>query len=211
MTVQEYFESSRWQRFAYVLARNPVILFCVAPLVLFLFLERWPRKGAKSHEVRSVHLTTLAILAMGFGMSMIFGFVNYLIVQLVVMAIAGGSGVWLFYLQHQFEDAYWTRSEDWDYELAALKGSAFFRLPRVLQWFSGNIGFHHIHHLSPRIPNYNLERCQNSDPLFSEVQTMTLWSSFKSLQLRLWDEASQKLVTFRQARMLRVPVRVQSR
>ncbi len=211
MTVQEYLESSRWKRFAYVLARSPVILFGVAPLVLFLFLERWPRKGAKPHEARSVHLTTLGIVAMVFGMSQIFGFVDYLLVQLLVLGIAGGTGIWLFYLQHQYEDAYWTHSDDWDYELAALKGSSFFRLPKVLQWFSGNIGFHHIHHLSPRIPNYNLERCHNSDPLFKEVKPMTLWSSMKSLRLRLWDEAAQKLVTFRQARRQRVPVRVPSR
>jgi omega-6 fatty acid desaturase (delta-12 desaturase) len=109
----------------------------------------------------------------------------------------------MFYVQHQFEDAYWERDEDWDFTAAALQGSSFYKLPKVLQWFSGNIGFHHIHHLSPRIPNYNLERCHKADPLFQEVKPITLVSSLKSLRLRLWDEKLGKLVSFRYLRKLR--------
>jgi omega-6 fatty acid desaturase (delta-12 desaturase) len=200
MTVQEYLEASRWKRSAYRLARNPIVLFAIAPLVLFLFLQRFPRSGAKPHERRSVWWMNLALLVMVTGMSLVFGILPYLVIQLTVLTVAGAVGVWLFYLQHQFEDAYWERGEDWDYATAALQGSSFFRLPRVLQWFSGNIGFHHIHHLSPRIPNYNLQRCHESDPMFQEVRPMTLLGSLRSLGLRLWDESSKKLVGFRHLR-----------
>jgi omega-6 fatty acid desaturase (delta-12 desaturase) len=111
--------------------------------------------------------------------------------------------VWLFYVQHQFEDAYWERGGNWDYAEAALVGSSYFKLPRILQWFTGNIGFHHIHHLSPRIPNYNLERCHRSDPMFSAVEPITLLGSLRTLKLRLWDEASRKLVGFRHLKLMR--------
>jgi omega-6 fatty acid desaturase (delta-12 desaturase) len=121
----------------------------------------------------------------------------------VILAIAGSAGFWLFYVQHQFEDVCWERGEDWDYTAAALSGSSFYRLPRILQWFSGNIGYHHVHHLSPRIANYNLEACHGSDPLFREVKPLTLMSSLKSSTLRLWDEPTRKLVGYRHLRELR--------
>ncbi|MBX3465199.1 MAG: fatty acid desaturase [Planctomycetes bacterium] len=203
MTVQEYLDASRWKRFSYRLARNPVVLFVAAPLVLFLVLQRLPRAGAKPHERLSVWWMNAALLALLAGMSWWFGFPSFLVLQLLVLMVAGAAGVWLFYLQHQFEDAYWERGEDWDYAAAALRGSSFFQLPRVLQWFSGNIGFHHVHHLSPRIPNYNLERCHNSDPMFHSVQPMTLFGSLRSLGLRLWDESSKKLIGWRQLRRVR--------
>jgi omega-6 fatty acid desaturase (delta-12 desaturase) len=112
------------------------------------------------------------------------------------VAAAGGGGIWLFYVQHQFEGVYWERSQEWDYCTAALKGSSFYKLPRILQWFSGNIGFHHIHHLSPRIPNYSLEKCHQAEPLFQTVKPVTLFSSLKSLTFRLWDERRRRLVGF---------------
>ena len=108
----------------------------------------------------------LAILGMAVGLSLIFGLKAYLLIQLIILMVAGGAGVWMFYVQHQFEGVYWERGEDWSFVAAALQGSSFYKLPRILQWFSGNIGFHHIHHLSPRIPNYNLEKCHQADPLF---------------------------------------------
>jgi omega-6 fatty acid desaturase (delta-12 desaturase) len=111
--------------------------------------------------------------------------------------------VWLFYVQHQFEDAYWERGEDWDYTAAALKGSSFYQLPKILQWFSANIGFHHVHHLSPRIPNYNLERCHRSNPLFTDVPSVKLLASLKLLTLRVWDESAQKLIGYRRLRGIR--------
>ena len=202
LTVQEYLESSRWKRFAYRLARNPVFLFLVAPLFLFVFMQRVPSSKASRRERHSVWWMNLAILGMVAGMSAIFGIVPYLLIQMTAVAVAGSAGVWLFYVQHQFEDAYWER-EDWDFTAAALKGSSFYELPKVLQWFSGNIGFHHIHHLSPRIPNYNLERCHRSDPMFRDVKPVKLFSSLKLITLRLWDEQRKKLIGFRRLAELR--------
>ncbi len=198
MTVQEYLDASRWKKFSYRLARNPVVLFVIAPVVLFLVLQRFPRAGAKPHERHCVWWMNGAIALMVVGMCMLYGVGTYLLIQAAVMMVAGASGVWLFYLQHQFEDAYWERTENWDYNDAAMRGSSFYKLPRVLQWFSGNIGFHHIHHLSPRIPNYNLEPCHHSDPMFQEVKPMTLFGSLRSMGLRLWDESSKKLIGWRQ-------------
>jgi omega-6 fatty acid desaturase (delta-12 desaturase) len=117
--------------------------------------------------------------------------------------VAATAGVWLFYVQHQFEGVYWERRDTWDYTAAALKGSSFYKLPAPLQWFSGNIGFHHIHHLSPRIPNYNLERCHRADPLFLSVRPITLFGSLKSATYRLWDEQRGRLVGYRRLRELR--------
>jgi omega-6 fatty acid desaturase (delta-12 desaturase) len=203
MTVQEYLEAGRWKRFAYRLSRNPVVLFAVAPLVVFLYVQRWPRKGAHRRERLSVWATNAALLVLAAGMCLWFGVVPYLVIQLIVLLVGGSAGVYLFYLQHQFEDVYWERGRDWDYVAAALQGSSFFKLPKVLQWFSGNIGFHHVHHLSTRIPNYNLQRCHESDPRLLAVRPMTLLGSLKTLGLRLWDESAKKLVTFRQMRRAR--------
>jgi omega-6 fatty acid desaturase (delta-12 desaturase) len=202
LTVQEYLEASRWKRFAYRLARNPVVLFLIAPLFLFVFMQRIPSSGAGRKERRSVWWMNLAILVMATGLSTLFGIGPYLLLQLTAMAVAGSAGVWLFYVQHQFEDAYWER-DDWDFTAAALQGSSFYRLPRILQWFSGNIGFHHIHHLSPRIPNYNLERCHRSDPMFRGVKPVTMFSSLRLMTLRLWDEHAKKLIGFRRLKELR--------
>jgi omega-6 fatty acid desaturase (delta-12 desaturase) len=203
MTVQEYLESSRWKRFAYRLARNPVVLFVVAPLFLFVVRQRFPSTKASPRERRSVMWMNLAILGMAAALSRVFGVVPYVIIQLTVVMVAAAAGVWLFYMQHQFEDAYWERREDWDYTAAALQGSSFYALPRLLQWLSGNIGFHHIHHLSSRIPNYNLERCHRSHPLFREVKAVRLFPSFGAIRFRLWDERRRKLVGFRQLEELR--------
>jgi len=203
LTVQEYLESSRWNRFAYRLARNPVILFVLAPLYMFLIKHRFAKAKANRRERHSVYWTNLAILGLAAGLSWIFGIQAYLVIQLTVMGVAGSAGVWLFYVQHQFEGAYWERSENWDYTTAALKGSSFYKLPKVLQWFSGNIGFHHIHHLSPKIPNYHLEKCHNAEPLFQTVKAITLFSSFKSLTFRLWDEQRRRLVGYGHLRMVR--------
>ncbi|HYG33821.1 MAG TPA: fatty acid desaturase [Clostridia bacterium] len=203
LTVQEYLEASRWKRFAYRLARNPVILFLIAPLFLFLIGQRFPAPKAGRRERLSVYGTNLAILLMGAGLSWVLGFKAYLILQVAVMAVAGSAGVWLFYVQHQFEGVYWERRENWDYTLAALQGSSFYKLPKILQWFSGNIGFHHIHHLSPRIPNYHLEQCHKAEPLFQSVKPVTLLSSLKSFTFRLWDEQGQRLVGYKVLRSRR--------
>jgi omega-6 fatty acid desaturase (delta-12 desaturase) len=204
LTVQEYLESSRWKKFAYRLSRNPIILFVVAPLLLFLVLHRVPKRRAPLRERLSVYFTNLALLLIAGGLTWAFGFKAYLIIQLTILVVAGSTGVWLFYVQHQFEGVYWERSEDWDYAEAALKGSSFYKLPKVLQWFSGNIGFHHIHHLSPRIPNYHLEKCHDAEPLFQTVKPITLFASFKSFTFRLWDEQKRKLVGYGHLRTVRI-------
>ena len=203
LTVQEYLEASRWKKFAYRLARNPFILFVIAPLFLFLIRQRFPSAKASRRERHSVYAMNAAILAMAVGLSWFLGIKAYLIIQLIILMVAGGAGVWMFYVQHQFEDVYWERGEDWSYLAVALQGSSFYKLPRILQWFSGNIGFHHIHHLSPRIPNYHLEKCHRADPLFQQVKPITLFSSLKSATYRLWDEKNKKLVGYRHLRELR--------
>ena len=203
LTVQEYLAASRWKRFAYRLARNPAVLFVLAPLFLFLILQRIPSPKAPARERCSVYGTNLALGMVAAGLICLFGLKAWLIIQLTTVMTAGSAGVWLFYVQHQFEGVYWERGDEWDYTTAALRGSSFYKLPRVLQWFSGNIGFHHIHHLSPRIPNYHLEKCHQAEPLFQTVKPVTLFSSFKSFTFRLWDEQQRKLVSFRRLRTWR--------
>ena len=203
LTVQEYLESSRWKRFAYRLARNPFILFVLAPLFLFIIKHRFAYTKATWRERASVYWTNLAVLGMAAGLSLVFGWKAYLLLQLTVLAVAGSVGVWLFYVQHQFEGVYWERNTEWDYTAAALQGSSFYKLPWLLQWFSGNIGFHHIHHLSARIPNYHLEKCHKAEPLFHNVKAVTLLSSFKSFTFRLWDEQRRKLVGYSALRAVR--------
>jgi omega-6 fatty acid desaturase (delta-12 desaturase) len=203
LTVQEYLESSRWRRFAYRLARNPIILFVIAPLYLFLIQHRFAREGANRRERDSVFWTNLGIAGVAAGLSAIFGVEAYIAIQVTILTVAGTAGVWLFYVQHQFEGVYWERSGDWDYVRAALQGSSFYKLPKVLQWFSGNIGFHHIHHLSSRIPNYHLERCHKAEPLFQTVRPVTLVESLRSFTFRLWDEQRRRLVGYDHLRKIR--------
>ena len=211
MTVEEYLQSSRWKRFAYKLARNPFVLFGIAPVFLFMIHQRFYSAKANARERWSVIWMNIAVLGVAVALSLAFGahygwgrgIVAYLLIQLTITMTGGGVGIWMFYVQHQFEDVYWEREENWDFKAAALQGSSFYKLPRILQWFSGNIGFHHIHHLSSRIPNYNLERCHDADPMFRDVKPLTFFSSLKSLTYRLWDEQRGKLVGFRHARKLR--------
>ena len=207
LTVQEYLESSRWRRFAYRLARNPFILFVIAPFILFLGINRIPKPQAPLRERYSVYLTNLAVGLVAIGLIWVFGWKAWLFIQLTVLLVAGSAGVWLFYVQHQFEGVYWERNENWDYAAAALQGSSFYKLPRVLQWFSGNIGYHHIHHLSSRIPNYNLEKCHEAEPLFQAVKPVTLIGSLKSFSFRLWDEQRRRLIGYRQLRDIRRQMR----
>ena len=196
MTVKEYRASSRWRRLGYRVVRHPFVLLFVAPFYLFVVRERFSTKGASLRERRSVWWMNAAILAMVVALSLVFGVKNYLLIQLAVTMTGGATGVLMFYVQHQFEDTYWARREEWDFTAAALQGSSFYKLPAILQWFTGNIGFHHIHHLSSRIPNYNLQRCHESHSIFRGVKPITLRSSLKSLYFRLWDEENHQLVGF---------------
>jgi omega-6 fatty acid desaturase (delta-12 desaturase) len=152
-----------------------------------------------------VKWTNLGIFAMAAGLIWIFGFKAYVVLHLIVVMAAGSAGVWLFYVQHQFEGVYWERTDEWDYTAAALQGSSYYKLPKLFQWFSGNIGFHHIHHLSPRIPNYHLEKCHQAEPLFQKVKPVTLFASLRSFSFRLWDEQRRMLVGYRHLRTLRRP------
>lgn len=200
LTVEEYTNASRWKRFRYRVVRNPALMFLVGPLIQILVIERLPSDQGGARERHSVWWVNLSTLLMAIAGAAIFGVVNYLIIQLTIVLVAGAAGIWLFYVQHQFDGTYWARKADWDYERAAIEGSSYYKLPRVLQWFSGNIGFHHIHHFNPSIPNYNLERCHHSSPVFAEVPPLTLVSSLKSLSYRLWDEPGQRLISFYQLR-----------
>jgi omega-6 fatty acid desaturase (delta-12 desaturase) len=139
------------------------------------------------------------------GLSLTIGFKEFLLVYLPITLLAATLGTWLFFVQHQFEDAYWAREGEWDYTLAALKGSSYYKLPWVLQWFTGNIGFHHVHHLSSRIPNYLLQKCHQENPEFQEVVVLTLWSSFKTIFLSLWHEEQGRLVSFSQLKSIKAP------
>jgi omega-6 fatty acid desaturase (delta-12 desaturase) len=196
LTVGEYQASSRWQRFTYRLYRNPFIMFLVGPLFQFFIANRFYRKGATQTERRSIMRTNAAILAVLVVAWFTIGIKAYILIQLPVMWFASIFGVWLFYVQHQFEGVYWDRKDDWDYVRQALEGSSFYQLPKVLQWFSGNIGFHHVHHLSPRIPNYYLERCHREQPIFHCVKPITLRTAIRSLRYRIWDEERRELITF---------------
>ena len=203
LTVQEYLDAPLWKRIVYRLVRNPFVLLVFVPFILFVILHRFASARASWRNRLSVYWTNLAILAVGAVLSLLMGFKAYLLIHLSVMTVAGTVGVWLFYVQHQFEGVNWQRQGEWDYTVAALEGSSYYKLPRIMQWFSGNIGFHHIHHLSPRIPNYHLEKCHNDDPMFRRTPVVTLFSSLKSLTYQLWDEAHHRLVGFGYLKTLR--------
>lgn len=175
----------------------------LAPAFLFIVLQRFPSSQASPRERRSVWWMDVAVACYAVVLSAIFGIPQYVLIQLIVTMVSSAAGVWLFYVQHQFEDVYWERGNDWNYTAAALQGSSYYKLPKILQCFSGNIGFHHIHHLSLRIPNYNLQECHEADPLFQQVKPITLLGSLKSLKLRLWDENAKRLISFRRARLFR--------
>jgi omega-6 fatty acid desaturase (delta-12 desaturase) len=147
----------------------------------------------------NVYMTSLVIAGLTGVLIWLVGLEAFLLIQLPVTMISSSAGTWLFFVQHQFEDAYWVNNDNWDYTNAALSGSSFYKLPKVLQWFTGNIGYHHIHHLSPRIPNYMLEQCHSENPEFqNDAAVLTLRKSLKSILLGLWDENQKKLVSFRQ-------------
>src|SRR5688572_16227163 len=196
LTVKEYLQLPRWRQFLYRLYRHPLILIGVAPLLLFAVAQRFASPSSGKRERFGVFLTNLALLALALTLIWLFGWKAYLLVQLPILFLAATIGVWLFYIQHQFEDTYWEGNGQWDYVRAAMQGSSYYKLPKLLQWFTGNIGLHHIHHLSPRVPNYALQQCHDENPVFQQVSIITFWMSLKALSLRLWDEEQQKLVSF---------------
>lgn len=199
LTVDEYKSLPRKKRFFYRIYRNPFIMFGLGAPLMFLVSNRFTRKGFSRKERLSVYVTNAGIALMVSGLSWLIGFKTYLMIQIPITYFASVVGVFLFYVQHQYPEVNWYRDENWDYTTAAIHGASYFKLPRILQWFSGNIGFHHIHHLSSKIPNYRLQKCYRENEAFRQEPPVTLLKSFKTLKLRLWDEQKQQLLTWREA------------
>lgn len=193
MTVEEYLAAPWYKKLGYRIMRSPAILFTVGATIVFAISHRFWRPGAGKRERSSVIWTNIALAAVIGWIILEIGWVAFLIVQLPILLIACSSGVWLFYVQHNFDPTYWERHPEWEFFNAGMDGSSFYKLPKLLQWFTGNIGFHHIHHLSPRIPNYKLEKCHNENPDF-QIEPLTFRQSLKSLFYRLWDEKQKMLV-----------------
>ena len=200
LTVAEYLGRSWPRRLEYRLMRNPVVLFVLGPLWALLLEPRLVPGWARPRFWRAIVATDIAIVGLIGAMCVLLGWKAVLLVQLPSAMLAGAAGVWLFYVQHQFEDVYWERHDSWNYADSALRGSSHLKLPRVLQFLTGNIGLHHVHHLSPRIPNYNLQRAHDENPVFHDVPTLTMWDGIRTLRLKLYDERCGRLVSFSEAR-----------
>jgi len=196
LTLEEYRSAPRAARLRYRLYRNPLVLFGVGPLFHFLVRQRWPSRAVSRRARRSVWITNALAAGIAAGAAATIGFRTYLLIQVPVLWLAGAGGVWLFYVQHQFEGVYWARRRDWNPLRAAFDGSSFYDLPPVLRWFSGNIGYHFIHHLRPRIPNYRLKACYEAIPELRSKKPLTLRESLRTPRLKLWDEERQRLVGF---------------
>jgi len=199
-TVAEYHSKSILSRLGYRLIRSPLVMFTVGPMWILVLEPRKLPLRARRRVLRSHLFTNVAVIGMVGMLVWVLGWLAFLEIQLPLALLAGGAGIWLFYVQHQFEDAYWERSSQWSYLNAALKGSSYLRLPKVLQFFSGNIGLHHVHHLNPRIPNYNLQRAHDENSFLHRAPTISLWEGMRSMNLKLIDERSGRLVSFAQAR-----------
>jgi acyl-lipid omega-6 desaturase (Delta-12 desaturase) len=200
LTVAEY-RSLAWPgRLRYRLFRNPLVMFGLGPVYALLLHPRLVPRSARPRIRRSVIATNVALAVVVAALCLLVGWREFLLVQMPSMLLAGGAGVWLFYVQHQFEDTYWETAEDWSYADAALRGSSHLKLPRVLQFFSGNIGLHHVHHLSAKVPNYNLQRAHDENSIFHDVPTLSLWDGLRAVRLKLWDEGRGRLVTFAEER-----------
>lgn len=199
LTVREYLGRTRWGRLKYRIVRHPLVYLLIGP-VFFVLDKRVPPRGpgAGRRQITSVWMNNVAIVIAGGGLLALFGS-RVLLVYLPAYYIAIVAGIWLFFVQHQFEGTYWEQHQQWDYADAAIAGSSYFELPAVLQWFTGSIGFHHVHHLGPKIPNYNLQRCHEENPIFHRATVVTLRRSISALRLALWDEDAGRLVRFDRA------------
>jgi omega-6 fatty acid desaturase (delta-12 desaturase) len=202
LTVSEYFAKTARGRLAYRIIRNPLVMFGFGPIFAMIIGPRIVARNARPRMRNSVLGTDLALAAIAASLIWLMGLGPFLLVWAPAALISGAVGIWLFYVQHQFEDAYWERGERWNYADAALRGSSFLKLSRPLQFATGHIGYHHIHHLSARIPNYNLPRAHTAHPLFATVPTLTLWEGLRTARLKLWHAQSGRMVTFAQAHAL---------
>lgn len=200
LTVAEYLGRPCWRRLAYRLSRNPVILLALAPSYLFLLKYRLPVGLLRSgKEVWiSTMSTNLALIAAIAGLSALVGIKSFLLIQVPITLLASSIGVWLFYVQHQFEHTYWECEGDWSFHAGALQGSSHYDLPAPLRWFTANIGVHHIHHLASRIPSYRLSEVLADHPHLARLGRLTLRQSFGCFRLALWDERQRRLVAFRE-------------
>ncbi|HDR4423547.1 TPA: fatty acid desaturase [Bacillus cereus] len=213
LTVDEYAAAPFRLRLAYRLYRNPFVMFGLGPIYVFLLKNRFNRKGARQKERMNTYLTNIIIVALIAILCWAIGWQSFLLVHGTIFLIAGSVGIWLFYVQHTFEDSYFEEDKDWEYVKAAVEGSSFYKLPKILQFLTGNIGFHHVHHLSPRVPNYKLEEAHNNTLPLKNVPTITLATSLRSLRFRLWDEKSNNFVSFKEFKKIiknNVSVRVKS-
>ena len=205
LTVGEFRELAPRGRLAYRLTRNPVVMLVVGPLVALLIGPRFVAQGARPRMRRSVIGTDIALAVFVAASCWLIGWRAYLLVGVLPALLAGAIGIWLFYVQHQFEDAYWESGETWNYADAAFRGSSFLKLPPLLRFCTGNIGFHHVHHLNARIPSYNLRCAHEENAIFHDVPTLSLGDGMRALSLKLWDEDGHRLVTFAQERASRPP------
>lgn len=202
LTVEEYAKSPWWRRICYWFYRNPLVMFGLGPIAVFLIQYRFNRRGASRKERINTWMTNLLIAAMYVLLYFAVGWQALLAVQLPIFYLSGVFGIWLFYVQHNFEHSYFEQAEEWNYVLAAVEGSSFYKLPKLLQWLTGNIGYHHVHHLDQRVPNYHLEQAHHASPDLQKVPKITLVSSLKSLRYKLWDEAGKTFLSFNEAKPL---------
>ncbi|MEK4572656.1 fatty acid desaturase [Bacillus sp. FSL E2-8868] len=202
LTVNEYLAAPFRLRLAYRLYRNPLVMFGLGPIYVFLLKNRFNRKGARKKERMNTYLTNVLIVALVGLLCWTLGWQSFLLVHGSIFLIAGSIGIWLFYVQHTFEDSYFEEDKEWEYVKAAVEGSSFYKLPKILQFLTGNIGFHHVHHLSPRVPNYKLEEAHNNTLPLKNVPTITLATSLRSLRFRLWDEQNNNFVSFKEVKNL---------
>jgi omega-6 fatty acid desaturase (delta-12 desaturase) len=203
MTVEEYAQAAWYVKLAYRLYRNPFVMFGLGPLYLILIDNRLNHRGAPARERWNTHLTTAAALILYGGVALLAGWQAFLIVQLPIWFLAGLGGIWLFYVQHQFEDSYFENEAEWDYVKAAIDGSSYYKLPKVVQWITGNIGFHHVHHLSPSVPNYRLEQVHASIPQLQQATVVTFRSSLRAIRFRLYDTRRRTFISFREYKAMR--------
>ncbi|MBM7692754.1 omega-6 fatty acid desaturase (delta-12 desaturase) [Peribacillus deserti] len=202
LTVDEYLAAPLKLRIAYRIYRNPIVMLGLGPIWVFLIKNRFNRKGARKKERMNTYLTNVLILLLAGLLSWAVGWQEFLLVQGSIFWISGAAGIWLFYVQHTFEDSYFEEDKEWEYVKAAVEGSSFYKLPKLLQFLTGNIGFHHVHHLSPRVPNYKLEEAHEKTEPLKNVPTITLATSLKSIRFRLWDEQHKNFVSFKEIKHL---------
>ncbi|MBI1208850.1 MAG: fatty acid desaturase [Azospirillum sp.] len=201
-TLSEYRAMSPWARWVYRLSQNPVVMLVIVPPLVFLLLYRVPfdTPRAWKKERRSVHLTNLVLAALYGSLGLAIGFPQLVLVQLPISVLTSIIGVWLFSVQHKFEDSLWLSGKDWNAAEAAIRGSSYLKLPGVLQWFTGNIGFHHVHHFDPRIPNYRLQEQHERVPAFRRAPVLELSAALRAHRYCLWDEAQGRMVPIPKSR-----------